>query len=274
MTARMNSHTSQLPVASVDESRTHERLTSIGRELKRLTSDLEMARRIQRRLLPVLRGQVGGLRVAAEYRPAFQVGGDFYDLIPLDDGGMLAVIGDVSGKGIAAALIMARVTSELRRLAQSCASPATLLAELNRLLVDIGSDDAFVTAACLRFDAARTRVAVANAGHVPPVVRRADGTTSILGEASGAPLAMLPEEQYRDQEFTLERGDVVLLMTDGITEGVDACACPLEMSRLLELVHDSSHDVAAICARILAEVERGRARRVDDQAILALQVAA
>src|SRR5205085_124251 len=105
--------------------------------------DLETARRIQRSFLPSLPDAVGGFRIAAEYRPAFDVGGDFYDVCSRRPGHLTTVIGDVSGKGVSAALFMSRVSSEVRRLAPTLRSPQKLLEELNRRFGDDG-DDTFV----------------------------------------------------------------------------------------------------------------------------------
>src|SRR5206468_11577578 len=85
---------------------------------QRLERDLDLARQIQRHFLPALASEIEGLRVAAEYRPAYDVGGDFYDLVPAGDGSVLAAVGDVSGKGVPAALLMSRVSSDFRRLAR------------------------------------------------------------------------------------------------------------------------------------------------------------
>src|SRR5262249_55434471 len=144
-------------------------------EQRRFERDLGIARQIQRRFLPALAPRVGGFRVAAEYRPAFEVGGDFYDLVPTGDAQATAVIGDVSGKGMAAALVMARVSSEFRRLARGECPPEALLGQLNAAMCEQSPDDSFVTAACLQLDAARRTVRVANAGHVLPLLRRAGG---------------------------------------------------------------------------------------------------
>src|SRR5258706_2315111 len=153
-----------------------------------LQRDLEAARRIQRSFLPSLPPTVGGFRVAAEYRPAFDVGGDFYDVCSRRAGHLRAVIGDVSGKGVSAALFMSRVSSEVRRLAPAVNSPRRLLEELNRRFGDDG-DDTFVTAASVELDAASRRIIIANAGHVVPLVRRASGSVLPLGgRVSGPPI--------------------------------------------------------------------------------------
>lgn len=253
------------PANDIDGDNARDRLSVIGRELRRMRGDLAMARKIQRRLLPELPSQIGGLTVAAEYRPAFEVGGDFYDLVPTRDGDVVAVMGDVSGKGVAAALVMAHVTAEFRRAVELQDTPGKLLAELNRALVGVG-DDTFVTTVVLRFDATRRRLAVSNAGHLPPIVRRKNGETFLVGENTGAPLAMFAHEDYPIEHVELESGDIVLLMTDGVTEPAD-----LDLPRVREMVASAPHDPGEICRRLLERARKG-IRRADDLAMLALQV--
>jgi serine phosphatase RsbU (regulator of sigma subunit) len=253
------------PTPDIDGDNARDRISVIGRELRRMRSDLAMARKIQRRLLPELPQHIGGLKVAAEYRPAFEVGGDFYDLVPTRDGDVVAVMGDVSGKGVAAALIMAHVTAEFRRAVETQETPGKLLAELNRALVGVG-DDTFVTTVCLRFDATRRQLAIANAGHLPPIVRRRSGETFMIGENTGAPLAMFLHEDYPIEHVQLDEGDVVIMMTDGVTEPAD-----LDLPRVREIVASAPHCPTEICRRLLERARRG-IRRADDLAMLALQV--
>jgi len=235
--------------------------------------DLTLARRIQRQFLPQLSPEVGGFRVASAYQPAFDVGGDFYDVVPAGAGRVTAVIGDVSGKGMAAALIMSRVSSDFRRLARTRLSPPALLGELNTAVAEQAPEDTFVTVACVHLDAARRRGVVANAGHVLPIVRQATGRVRALGGGSGPPLGMVPGQTYAGAEFDLLPGDVVILMTDGVAESLDPGRNPLELGRLLELVAAAPHDGAEINRRILAEVDRSAGpARTDDVTLLALQL--
>src|SRR5262249_38356707 len=122
------------------------RATETTDERRRIERDLDMAREIQRRFLPRLDHVRGSVRVAAEYHPAYDVGGDFYDVVDGEDGQITAVIGDVSGKGVTAALLMSRVSSDFRRLARSGSSLQSLLAQLNQSTVEHTPDDSFATA--------------------------------------------------------------------------------------------------------------------------------
>jgi phosphoserine phosphatase RsbU/P len=241
---------------------------------ERIERDLEAARRIQRSFLPSLPPSVGGFRVAAEYRPAFDVGGDFYDVYSTRPGRLAAVIGDVSGKGVSAALFMSRVSSEVRRLAPTLKSPWRLLDALNRRFGSDGADDTFVTAASVELDAAARRVNVANAGHVVPLVRRASGAVLPLGGPSGPPIGMLPHPSYREESFSLGVGDVVILMTDGVPEALHREFDALGTWRLLDLIARAPRDPAEINRRILDAVDREGTGSVDDVTLLSIEVTA
>ena len=143
-----------------------------------LQRDMASARDMQRMFLPrPLENNSAHVRVLAEYLPAFAVGGDFYDFVDLGNGRLLATIGDVSGKGVTAALMMSRVTSELRRLAYETSGPAEILTRLNRSLRGM-QDDRFVTVVCVLLDVPNRRWVVANGGHVVPLLRRRSGVVS------------------------------------------------------------------------------------------------
>ena len=147
---------------------------------------------MQRMFLPrPLENNSAHVRVLAEYLPAFAVGGDFYDFVDLGGGRLLATIGDVSGKGVTAALMMSRVTSELRRLAHECSGPAEILTRLNRSLRGM-QDDRFVTVVCVLLDVPNRRWIVANGGHVVPLLRRRSGVISGLAYSLNPPIGMIP----------------------------------------------------------------------------------
>ena len=241
----------------------------------RMERDMVLAREVQKRFLPGALPPNARLRVAAHYRPAFDVGGDFYDLVQHDGGGVSAVIGDVSGKGVAAALLMSRLSSDLRRFGPGAESPRTLLHELQRIIEIDAPADSFVTVACVRFDPEHGRAIVANAGHVPPIVRRANGQVAPFGRASGPPLGVTTSQFYADEEIALAPGDMVFLMTDGLVQALDRPGDHLGMRLLLSLIADAPRDLEAINQRILAAVERERLMgQVDDVTLLAIEVSA
>jgi serine phosphatase RsbU (regulator of sigma subunit) len=132
-----------------------------------------------------------------------------------------------------------------------------------------------VTTCCVRFDAERSRAVVANAGHVPPLLRRANGQVAPFGRASGPPLGVTTSQFYADEEIALAPGDMIFLMTDGLVQALDRPGDHLGMRLLLQLVADAPRDLEAINKRILAAVERERLmRQVDDVTLVAIEVGA
>ena len=249
------------------------RVTETTVEQRRVERDLDLAREIQRRFLPKLDGTRRAVRVAAEYHPAYDIGGDFYDVVDGLDGKITAVIGDVSGKGVPAALLMSRISSDFRRLAREGSSPQALLGMLNQATGEHAPDDSFATAVVIRIDAARRKLSVANAGHVHPLIRRADGTVEEIGVASGLPLGMMPNQSYAQAEYNLAPGDIVLLMTDGVVEALDHDGDRLGEGELRRLVGSAPADAGAIHGRILAAVREDlRAGAGDDLTLLGIEI--
>jgi serine phosphatase RsbU (regulator of sigma subunit) len=239
----------------------------------RIEADRQAARRVQRRLMSGSLPPDVGVDAQAEYLPAFDVGGDFYSLKYLGDRKVGLAIGDVSGNGVSAALLMSRVASDLERALAAGDSPSVVLERVNARLSDLDSDR-FVTASCIRLDTARRRLTIANAGHLPLVVRHADGHTFACGGASGMPLGMLPCK-YAEEEIALRPADVVLLMTDGLVEALDHPSGGEGMDYLLDLVRGAPHDRRAIHARIRETVDEIRRTDVlDDVTWVGLQLEA
>jgi phosphoserine phosphatase RsbU/P len=238
--------------------------------------DMASAREMQRMFLPrALESNSAGVRVLAEYLPAFAVGGDFYDFIDLGDGRLLAAIGDVSGKGVTAALMMSRISSELRRLAaEEAMGPGEILARLNASLPGRMQDDRFVTVAVVLLDLPKGRWVVANAGHVVPLLRRRSGSVIGLAYASGPPIGMMPKADFDEELFPVEPGDILLLSTDGVFElfaGHRRPCSTMGQCRLAEVVQSAPHDLAEIHRRILHAVEHAAHGR-DDVALLGLEL--
>jgi serine phosphatase RsbU (regulator of sigma subunit) len=237
--------------------------------------DMASAREMQRMFLPQpLQSNSAHVRVLAEYQPAFEVGGDFYDFVDLGDGRLLAAIGDVSGKGVTAALMMSRISSELHRLAAETAGPADMLARLNRSMPGVMQDDRFVTVVCVLLDVPNRRWVVSNAGHVVPILRRRSGTVSGLSYSSGPPIGMLANATYEDSVFPLESKDILVLATDGVFERMAGARRPcstMGQCKLTEVVQKAPHDLAEIHRRILNAVESTSTGR-DDVALLGLEL--
>jgi phosphoserine phosphatase RsbU/P len=211
--------------------------------------DLAAAGEMQRRLLPPLEQHWRGVEVVAEYRPAHQVGGDFFDVVTGSQRRLTVLIGDVAGKGVTAGLIMARVSGEIRRVTRRGLRPSRILAAANRSLEEQDLGDRFVTAGCVSLDLPRAVWTVASAGHPPALLLRRTGAMEILGQEGGPGLGLGCVKSWRcdEQEVPAQPGDTLLLMTDGLTDRLDPaeiCASALRCNvgagkgALLELRRD------------------------------------
>ncbi|MDL9980864.1 ATP-binding SpoIIE family protein phosphatase [Microbacterium sp. ASV49] len=189
-----------------------------ARERERFDQELHIAQLIQQQFLPAELPELGGWHVAAFYRPARTVGGDFYDVIELGDGLVMVVAGDVTDKGVPAALVMASTHALLRSAA--AASPGEVLRRVNNLLIPQIPLNMFVTCLALVIDLETGRTRFANAGHNLPFVRRGDAVLTL--DARGMPLGLMPDSEYDEIETVLEPDDIVMLYSDGITEQHDA----------------------------------------------------
>lgn len=247
-----------------------ERAREAEKERSRLESELEVARRIQARLLPAHPPQVPGLEIAGHSESAREVGGDYYDHIPMGDARALLVIADVSGKGVPAALLMSAFRASLMSQDAHGGDPARLAGRLNEFLHRSVDPGKFVTAFVGFLDGATGRFVYANAGHNPPVLLRANGEVEWLA-AGGLILGILPEAPFESGSAQLEPGDLIVLYTDGVTEGADATAEQWGEERLVESLRRRSGDsCAAIAEGLVREVRafEGETGPADDITVL------
>jgi len=189
---------------------------SQARERERVEQELRVAQLIQQQFLPRDLPDLPGWHVAAYYRPAREVGGDFYDFIELPDGEIGIVVGDVTDKGVPAALVMATTHSLLRAEAPRLVSPSKVLERVNALLVDDMPPKMFVTCLYAVLDPVSGTLRFANAGHNLPYVGT-DGDTLEL-RATGMPLGLLPDMEYEEKVATLKPGASMLMHSDGLAE--------------------------------------------------------
>jgi sigma-B regulation protein RsbU (phosphoserine phosphatase) len=190
----------------------------VALEKERQDRELQIAQGIQRSLFPRDRPVVEGLDLAAESRPCHQVGGDYYDFIPLDGGRLALVVADVSGKGTPASILMASVHASLRATAGATA-PADLLGRLNRFVCASTQDSRYVTLFYGEFDPSTRRFRYVNCGHIPPCLVRAGGEVERLREG-GPVIGLLGEAVYDEGEVELGAGDLLAIVTDGVTEAL------------------------------------------------------
>ncbi len=216
-----------------------------------------------------------GWEIASDYRPARQIGGDFFDAYPiLDDAGSRRlgfVIADVSGKGISAALLMAFVRPLMRAALDRTAGPAEALERTNRILVDERRTGLFVTALCGVLDLDTGVVRFANAGHEEPILVPASGSGPRSLPGSGPLLGAFGRLELDDVRVELRPDDALILYTDGITDAMNASGERYGERRLLDTVRRlRSRDASAICSGIVGSVARfeGDAPAADDLALL------
>src|SRR3954464_4346074 len=183
---------------------------------QRFEQELEVARLIQQNFLPKELPDLPGWQIAAYYRPAREVGGDFYDVIQLEGGRVGFVVGDVTDKGVPAALVMSATRSVLRASAQRLIEPGAVLERVNEHLCPDMPAKMFVTCLYGVLDLSSGLLRFANAGHDLPYVKTADGVAEL--RARGMPLGLMPGMEYEEKEAMLQPGDCVLLHSDGIVE--------------------------------------------------------
>ena len=204
-------------------------------EQKKLERELELAAAIQRSFLPAAYPWSTRFRLNARTQPAAQVGGDFYDFIELGDEELGLVLGDVSGKGIAAALVMAHLVSDFRYHARLARSPATVLQGVNATAFHQSQRGMFVTAVYVVLDISQGRLRYASAGHLPLVhVPAGNGQPRTLGVTEGVPLGVLSNPQFSEREVQLQSHDAIVAVSDGIVEARNSQGQAFTLERLVE----------------------------------------
>src|SRR5215211_4172543 len=219
---------------------------------QRFEQELEVARLIQQNFLPRELPDLPGWQIAAYYRPAREVGGDFYDVIPLRDGRVAFVVGDVTDKGVPAALVMSATRSVLRASAQRLIEPGLVLERVNEHLCPDMPEKMFVTCLYGVLDPSSGHLRFANAGHDLPYVKTADGIVEL--RARGMPLGLMPGMPYEEKEAILEPGDSVLLHSDGVVEAHDSERDMFGFPRLKETMADAPGGQELI-DRVLGDLE-------------------
>lgn len=253
--------------------------TAIGRETaqrERLNRELEIAREVQEHLFPQLLPSVPGLEYCGQCRPAREVGGDYYDFLALRDGQLGFAIGDVSGKGVGAALMMASVEASLRALASVVEDPAALMDRINSLVCQASAANRYVTLFYAQYDPASHRLSYVNAGHNPPMVlRNRGGSFQVSRLETGGPVIGLLPYCYQQEVFSLEVGDLVVLFTDGVSESMNARFEEWGETRLIEFLKTTHGLPAAEALRrivIAAEAFAAGASQHDDMTLVVLRV--
>ena len=236
-----------------------------------LKNDLEVARDIQLAMLPQRTHAIRGIEAAGRTRPANTVGGDCYDILRLPDGRLLLMLGDVSGKGSPAALLMALAIAMLRTLAAEDLPLVGLMERLNRLVYEQTPGSRFITMFVAAIEPATWTLTYINAGQTPPLLRRRTGAIEPL-TTGGIALGMFDRATYEAAELTLGPGDLLVAYSDGVTEAESPAGVPFDEAGLRHLVEahheDGLDDLGeAIVAAVVAHADS--ARLADDLTVLA-----
>ncbi|MGZ3337635.1 MAG: PP2C family protein-serine/threonine phosphatase, partial [Isosphaeraceae bacterium] len=227
-------------------------------ERERLDRDLKLAEQVQKRFLPQSVPEIPGFEFFAHYDPAYEVGGDYYDFVPLPGDRCAIAVGDVSGKGVAAALMMAKFSGDTRYCILTKNSPSAAAIELNHLLFSAGIDEKFITLSLSVLDIGKRSLAVCSAGHPPIMIRRAGGKVEEVGEEiAGFPLGIMPGSDYRHREVSLNTGDVAVVYSDGVTDARnlrEELYHTRENSRLLRRVAETAGGPETVGRAILQDI--------------------
>jgi sigma-B regulation protein RsbU (phosphoserine phosphatase) len=234
--------------------------------------ELDQARAIQQRLMPVAIPTVPGLRIAGISRPARIVGGDYFDVLALEDGGVAVCIADVCGKGLPAALMMANLQAAVRTWASQLASPRDLCARVNRMMCGNMAEHGFITFFYVVIDAARQRLTYCNAGHNAPILAGRGGSIARLDQGGGV-LGVFGNWRYDESVVDLCSGDRILLFTDGITENRNTADEEFGEGRLIGLLHrHAAGDMAALTGEVIEAATRFNPEFADDLTVVAVSV--
>jgi serine phosphatase RsbU (regulator of sigma subunit)/pSer/pThr/pTyr-binding forkhead associated (FHA) protein len=232
----------------------------------RIERDLHLAEEVQRGFLPQHLPQVSGYEFFAHYEPAQEVGGDYYGFVPLGGSRLAFSVGDVAGKGVPAALLMAKLSSDVRYCLLSEGELAKAIAKLNDLVyLSAGQMDRFITLAAAVLDAEAHTVTLVNAGHVVPLLYREATATvedAMPKEAGGLPMGILDGQDYSAHQLSLAPGDCLLLVSDGVTDAVSVRGDSFGVKGIhMALKGEVLHGARAVGERIVKAVKLHAAGR-------------
>jgi phosphoserine phosphatase RsbU/P len=231
---------------ALEVSELAESLAAEAAQRERIHREIEIAREVQERLFPQHVPQIPGLSLAGTCRPALGVGGDYYDLIPLDDGRLGLAIGDVSGKGISAALLMASLRASLRGMTLDGPSDLSrVMQRINRLVYEASTINRYATFFFATYNPANQELRYVNAGHNPPMLLRSGAAEPVRLEAGGVVVGLLPQAAYEEQALMLSPGDLLIAYTDGISEAMTAADEEWGEERMLTAARQAERNASA-----------------------------
>ena len=253
-------------------------LTAVTAEKERIGAELQVAAHIQSSMLPCIFPpfpEHNEFDIYATMVPAKEVGGDFYDMFMTDNDHLVAVVADVSGKGVPAALFMVITKTLIKNQMQEGLTPAEVFTSVNAQLCENNDAGMFVTAWMGVFEISTGKFTFVNAGHNPPLLRKADGDFEYLKSRAGFVLAGMPDIQYRQNELQLASGDILYLYTDGVTEATDAenkLYGEERLKNVLDSHKELSLDMLLTCVKEDIDAFAGETPQFDDITMLALKI--
>ncbi len=227
------------------------RLVEARLERERLERELALASEIQQRFQPTAPPHVNGYELQGISFPCYEIGGDYYDFIERDDGRLIIALGDVSGKGTAAALLMSSLHAAIHAQSASHNTLSATISAVNRYLADNIPANRFVTLFYAELDPESGALSFLNAGHNPPLIVHSAGTVEQLA-SGGLPLGIKRDAEYREGRTQMQRGDVLVIYSDGVTEAVSPTNEEFGATRLYEVV---SRNIEASAAGIRDRIE-------------------
>lgn len=234
--------------------------------------EMQVANQVQRGFLPLEPPRIPNYEFFDYYRPAKFVGGDYFDYIPLSDGSIAIVLGDVSGKGISASLLMAKLSSEARYGLALEKTRAAAMVRLNRVFSENHWGDRFITLVMIVLEPSTGVLRIFNAGHLYPVVSKVDGTVERIGEGfNGFPLGVVSDAEYPEFIYQLEEGESISIMSDGLTDAMNESEEQFTEERVIEtLKNPEGLDAVSLGRRLVAMMRKfsDSTQQTDDQCLV------
>lgn len=224
-------------------------LSGLARQQLLIEAQLSLAAAVQKSLLPAIPAPRAGVCWSAAVEPAYKVGGDYYDFLPLADGRMCVVLADVSGKGVPAALYLANVRALLRALARGTVRPRQLVSDLSSALLADSASGLYVTCIVAFVEPATRSMTYVNAGHPAGILWNRRDVRAL--QSGGPPVGLLPDAQFEEEDVAFGVGDIVAFVSDGITEALDASGDGVVSAIATEIEGTTHHTPDAVCAHLL-----------------------
>ena len=239
-------------------------------ENRRIADDLKLAHEVQQAFLPQKRPNFADFSFYSFYRATNQVGGDYFDYIPIDENRMAIIVADVVGHGIAAALLMAKVAAEVRSALAATRSVEDAIHHINENLSGLNVDR-FATVLLGILDAEASSFTYVNAGHIPPVIRDCTGEVRLLEGNSGMPIGIMDDTRYEANCYEIQGGETITLFTDGINESMNEAGEMLGLQNLLEAIKVSQTKTPATIGREICQIANrhmGSTPPIDDMCLV------